>query len=47
MESDHIYGIFFLQLIVHKSQGMPLDLCITFAYLIPLSFFGFSFFISS
>ena len=41
MEFDHIYDIFFMQIIVHKSQGTHLDLYISFFYFLPLKFVAF------
>ena len=38
MECDHIYGILFLQTIVHKSEGFHLDL-----YIIAFNFLSFRF----
>ena len=49
MECDHIYGICYFQIIVHKSQGTHLDLYIVGFGFSPLRFvaFNFSFLVSS
>ena len=43
MECDHIYGIFFFQSIVPKSQGAHLDLYIIVLNFMPLRFPAFHF----
>ena len=43
MEFDHIYGILFFQIIVHKSQGTHFDLYIIVVYFLPLRFVAFNF----
>ena len=43
MECGHIYGILYFQIIVHKSQGMHLDLYIIVFDFLPLRFVAFNF----
>ena len=46
MESDHVYGNFVLQIIVHKNGGMYLNLYFFFKKF-PFKISSFSFFIFS
>ena len=41
MECDYIYGIFYFQIIGHKSQGKHLDLYIIVFDFLPLRFVAF------